>query len=43
MSSEEFMNDPRIREKNISFRLFDKIYMFRYAGLPNWKELAYCV
>lgn len=43
MSSDEFMNDPRIREKNISFRLFDKIYMFRYAGLPNWKELAYCV
>ena len=43
MKSPEFMEDPRIKNANISFRLFDKIYMFRYAGLPNWKEMAYCV
>lgn len=43
MKSPEFMDDPRIKNSKISFRLFDKIYMFRYAGLPNWKEMAYCV
>jgi Protein of unknown function (DUF815). len=43
MKSPEFMDDPRIKNSKISFRLFDKIYMFRYAGLQNWKEMAYCV
>lgn len=43
ISSEEFLNDPRIAGKKISFRLFNKAYMFRYAGLPNWKELSFCI
>lgn len=45
MKSDEFMKDPRLKgkEKSLSIRLFTKIYMFRYAGLPNWKELAFCL
>ncbi|MCF0117071.1 MAG: hypothetical protein HUJ61_03360 [Bacilli bacterium] len=43
ISSEEFLNDPRISGKKISFRLFNKSYMFRYAGLPNWKQLSFCI
>lgn len=44
MKSDEFLKDPRIRgkEKLISIRLFHNIYMFRYANLPDWKELAFC-
>ena len=43
ISSPEFLQDPRIADKPISFRLFNKAYLFRYAGLPNWKELSFCV
>ena len=43
ISSPEFLQDPRIADKPISFRLFNKSYLFRYAGLPNWKELSFCV
>lgn len=45
MKSDEFLKDPRMKgkEKSMSIRLFTKIYMFRYAGLPNWKELAFCL
>ena len=45
MKSEEFLKDPRIKgkEKSLSIRLFTKIYLFRYANLPNWKELAFCL
>ena len=44
MKSDEFLKDPRIKgkEKLISIRLFHNIYMFRYANLPDWKELAFC-
>lgn len=44
MKSDEFLKDPRVKgkEKIISIRLFQNIYMLRYAGLPNWKELAFC-
>lgn len=43
ISSKEFLEDPRIKGKQISFRLFNKAYMFRYAGLPDWKELSFCI
>lgn len=43
ISSSEFLEDPRIKGKQISFRLFNKAYMFRYACLPNWKELSFCI
>lgn len=45
MKSDEFLKDPRLKgkEKSLSIRLFTKIYLFRYAGLPNWKELAFCL
>lgn len=43
ISSEEYLNDPRIRGKEISFRLFSKCYMYRYAKLPMWQELCFCV
>lgn len=43
ISSDEYLNDPRIKDKEISFRLFNKVYMYRYARLGNWKELSFCV
>ena len=43
ISSPEFLNDPRIRNKEVSFRLFNKAYMFRYARLPMWKELSFSI
>ena len=42
ISSPEFLEDPRIAGKQISFRIFNKAYMFCYAGLPSWKELSFC-
>lgn len=41
ISSEEFLNDPRMRGKEVNFRLFNQVYAFWYAGLENWKNLAY--
>lgn len=45
MKSDAFLKDPRLKgkEKSLSIRLLTKIYMFRYANLPNWKELAFCL
>lgn len=43
ISSDEFLHDERIEGKAISFRLFNKAYMFRYANLPMWKELSFSI
>ena len=43
IKSPEFLNDPRLSGKQISFRIFHQAYKFRYAGFPNWKELSFCV
>lgn len=41
ISSDTFLQDPRMKGKKISFRLFQNVYKLRYANLPNWKELAF--
>ena len=41
--SPEFLDDPRLSGKQLSFRLFHQAYRFRYAGFPNWKELSFCL
>lgn len=41
LKSDEFLKDPRIEGHTLSFRLLNKVYIFRYAGEPNWKELAF--
>lgn len=41
ISSDTFLQDPRMNGKRISFRLFQNVYKLRYANLPNWKELAF--
>ena len=43
IKSPEFLNDPRLAGKQISFRIFHQAYKFRYAGFPNWKDLSFCV
>lgn len=41
MNSDEFLKDPRIRGKDLNFRVFDQLYKLR-VGLPDkWKKLAY--
>lgn len=40
MTSDEFRNNPQVKNKELNFRTFDQIYKYRYAGLPNWKKLA---
>ena len=41
ISSEEFLNHPRVRGRELNFRLFDQVYKYRYGGLEDWKELSY--
>lgn len=43
IKSPEFLNDPRLAGKQISFRIFHQAYKFKYAGFPNWKDLSFCV
>jgi hypothetical protein len=43
ISSPEFLEDPRLAGKPLSFRCLIISYKFRYAGLPNWKELSFCI
>jgi hypothetical protein len=41
MNSDEFLKDPRIRGKDLNFRVFDQLYKLR-VGLPDkWKKLAF--
>jgi hypothetical protein len=41
MNSDEFLKDPRVRGKDLNFRVFDQLYKLR-VGLPDkWKKLAY--
>lgn len=41
MNSDEFLKNPKVRGKELNFRVFDQIYKLCYAELPNWKERAY--
>lgn len=41
LKSDEFLKDSRVEGHTLSFRLLNKVYIFRYAGEPNWKELAF--
>lgn len=41
MNSDEFLKNPRVRGKDLNFRVFDQIYKLRYAELPNWKDRAF--
>ena len=41
ISSEEFLNHPRVRGRELNFRLFDQVYKYRYGGLEDWKDLSY--
>lgn len=40
ISSDEYLDNPKMRGKEISFRLFDQVYKMRAGGLPDWKQLA---
>lgn len=40
ISSDEFLNNPKMRGKEINFRLFDQVYKYRYGELDDWKQLA---
>lgn len=41
ISSEEFLNNPRMDGKSIDFRLFIKTYKARYARISTWREMAF--
>lgn len=41
ISSDEYLNHPKMRGKEINFRLFDQCYKYRYGGLEDWRELSY--
>ena len=41
ISSPTFLNDRRMRNKAIDFRVFIKAYKARYANMPNWKQMAF--
>lgn len=41
ISSDEFLNDPRMRGKELNFRMFNQVYTYRYAELPDWKQLSF--
>lgn len=41
ISSEEFLDNPRMEGKSVDFRLFIKAYKARYARIPSWKEMAF--
>lgn len=40
ISSDEFLENPKMRGKEINFRVFQQSYLYRYGGLPSWKELS---
>lgn len=40
INSDAFLKNPKVRGKQISFRIFDEIYKLCYAGLENWEQLA---
>ena len=41
ISSPTFLNDRRMRNKPIDFRVFIKAYKARFANMPNWKQMAF--
>lgn len=40
ISSDEFLNHPKMQGKSLDFRLFIKAYKARYAKIPLWKEMS---
>lgn len=43
VKSDDFLKDSRLEGKPLSFRCYMNAYKFRYAGLPNWKELSFSI
>ena len=41
ISSPAFLNDRRMRNKPIDFRVFIKAYKARFANISNWKQMAF--
>lgn len=41
ISSDEFLENPRMRGKEINFRLFNQCFIYRFAGFENWKQLCF--
>ena len=41
ISSDEFLQNPRMRGKEVNFRLFNQVYAYWAAGFENWKDLAF--
>ena len=41
ISSPTFLNDRRMKNKALDFRVFIKAYKARFANLPNWKQMAF--
>ena len=41
LKSDDFLKDPRLKGKTLNFRVLNKVYIFKYAGYKNWKELAF--
>ena len=40
INSDAFLKNPKIRGKEITYRIFDEVYKLRYAELDNWKDIA---
>jgi len=41
ISSDEFLNHPKMLDNNLDFRMFIKAYKARYAKIPMWKEMSF--
>lgn len=41
ISSNDFLEHPKMRGKNVDFRMFIKAYKARYAKIPMWKEMSF--
>lgn len=41
ISSPEFLEHPKMKGKNVDFRMFIKAYKARYAKIPRWKEMSF--
>lgn len=39
--SDEFLKNPKVRGKELNYKIFSQIYKLKYADLPKWKELAF--
>ena len=41
IKSDEFQNHPKMRGKEVNFRMFNQVYTYWYAGFENWKDLSF--